>query len=296
MEGDAGCAGEARAFLWYNHRRLGAIEKKAEEPDHRFFAMSCAGMSMAHVSVGEMTGIDIRPFSGRRHVAVRYSGMNWEPTLGEPMSNREYATHFGINGRSVESGAFLADLTDEELLSYCSILNGSRWVEERDFKRAYEAFEAAGSHHPRNTLAHFNKGIVLLMQENYKGAFDAFSAVLKLDPADDASYRGRAVALLRLGGFRAALDNAEQAVALRPSAAAKLTLALVYANLREYDKAVAYLADVAGEEPDNRFARALLDRIEEAARDEDRQATGQLEPKEAVATMTIPLPPPGSGK
>ena len=116
---------------------------------------------------------------------------------------------------------------------------GNSLAEKGDLEEAVDAFSAAISFYPNDTIALFYRGgCYIRLDEDHK-AIDDFSSVIDLNPANQLAYLNRAIAYVDLEEYSLAWDDVWKAIELGPDYSVSYHLrGNIYLLHGEWDEAV----------------------------------------------------------
>ena len=103
---------------------------------------------------------------------------------------------------------------------------GMAYFEQRDYKKAIEAFDEAIKLDPRDAVAYYNRGVAYNRigqvdeggAARYQHAIQDFDEAIRLNPQADA-YFNRGVVYRNLGQFERAIEDFGEAIRLNPQQA-----------------------------------------------------------------------------
>ena len=123
-----------------------------------------------------------------------------------------------------QSGVYKDEVT---LFTHGASVNSQSWAVNRyaglaflelgQFEEAEKHFRRALKINPSYTLALFNLGETLRMQQRYKESLEFYRAALNLDLGSASVHAGMGVSLLRLKRYEEAVSSMERALAIKPN-------------------------------------------------------------------------------
>ena len=168
------------------------------------------------------------------------------------------AVHLALGNRNehVARTAYLVDPWD----AASAECHGGDGLGSADLEEAVDAFSAAISFYPNDTIALFYRGgCYIRLDEDHK-AIDDFSSVIDLDPANQLAYLNRAIVYVELEEYSLAWDDVWKAIELGPDYSVSYHLrGNIYLLHGEWDEAVWDYEVVLSLDPE--FVEARLNRM-----------------------------------
>ncbi len=113
------------------------------------------------------------------------------------------------------------------------IAQGTHWLEQGQFDRARQAFEAAAQAEPRSVAAHMKLAGVNLAQNHSDAAIAHYQRVIGLDPKQAKAFIGLGIAYLHKGNKSLTRAAFAEAIRLEPEREAQLAPIIAELNAPE---------------------------------------------------------------
>lgn len=194
----------------HNMRRKAHIKSHSTEDFH---ISDCDTTSFIYLAVFETLSKDASLIEVPEHNFVRiYANnkyINWETMDGCAMEDEHYVAEYKIPKDSIENGAYLARMSNENVLGYGHFLIGQIWEKRKNYRNALKEYSKAIELYEKSAAAHNNAAwaLVTAPEKQLRNGNKAVALALK------------AVDLSRLTNF---LD----------------TLGCAYAENHQFDKAI----------------------------------------------------------
>jgi tetratricopeptide (TPR) repeat protein len=139
------------------------------------------------------------------------------------------------------------------------LIRAVAWAHQREYDKARDALEAILKSSPMQQDARFQLGEVYRMQGNYKAAEETFRQFRKISPGDPRAWSGIAETMLDAKRYKDAEAFLKDELAADPKKeAARLLLARVYSQDKNYDAALTELNTLAKAHPENSDLEASI--------------------------------------
>ncbi|MFC1742007.1 tetratricopeptide repeat protein [Nanoarchaeota archaeon] len=177
--------------------------------------MDCDTAAILYLAVAEMTGLPLQGVLAPRHMFVRWNRndghLNWETTMGGPISDKEYMKRYEISRQAISAGAYLTGLGKKELLAVCLVPIGNKLARMGAVSKAQSAYKAAIQQFPQFAMAYYCVGQHHFQKEQYSETIRHMDVAIRLEPnyAGAHFFKGRALA--ELGDLEGAVQHFELA-------------------------------------------------------------------------------------
>lgn len=155
--------------------------------------IDCDNFCVLYIAIAEYLKIPLVPTLAPNHSFVRLvlddgSYLNWEPLEGKSLPNAWYIQKFTIAKEAIQNGVYLKSLSRKEFFAvqYNSI--GSYLFKGKKFSDAIAHFSMAISLHPHYSSAYHNRGCAYYAIKRIELAFHDLLKASSLDPANAATH------------------------------------------------------------------------------------------------------------
>jgi tetratricopeptide (TPR) repeat protein len=168
------------------------------------------------------------------------TALKMQPSSEEAITNLAYL--YNEEGSTQKAAELLAQTAQQANSAKVYAMMGYTYEQQKDFKKAIEAYRKSGELDPENLDAQRGLAQNLLNAGDTEGALKQYQAVIKEDPQDAQALLRIAEIQRRNGKFDEALATLKQAEGLvQDSIELNYGYALIYANQGKYDEAIAQL-------------------------------------------------------
>ncbi len=192
---------------------------------------TCVGLAIAYLALVRRVGLDAHAVATPVHVFVRVHVGNAVHNVeltedGLEIDDESYRRRYRIDEASIASGAFMQELSDDELIAHLLSNQAVALSKQGRVKDALKRYDRALKLNPKLVAAWYNQGIDLMAAGRPQKALESFDRALELYPSDAQAHNNRGLAKMKLGDVEGAREDWLKALALEPG------MAEAEANLR----------------------------------------------------------------
>ena len=183
---------------------------------------TCVGLAIVYLSLARTLGLEARAVATPVHVFVRVTlngqSRNLELTEGGlEIDNDTYKHRYHIDDASVAAGAFMGELSNDELIAHLLSNQAVALSKHGNLKAALKRYDRALRLHSKLVAAWYNRGIDLMDSGKLRKALDSFNHAIELYPSDSKAHNNRGLAKFKLGRVAAARGDFLKALELDPA-------------------------------------------------------------------------------
>jgi tetratricopeptide (TPR) repeat protein len=182
----------------------------------------CVGLATVYLILAGELDLPIHAVATPKHVFLRWDDGKFRRNIelfqeGQEVPDSDYIREQKIPQSSIDSGVFLANLTDREFLGFIYQNLGVLESQRGDFEESREDYSQAIHFNSKLAAAYYNRGNDQLKQKSYKKAIRDYTKSLKLYPTDAWALWNRGLAWKGLGEMENAEADQERARVLDPT-------------------------------------------------------------------------------
>jgi tetratricopeptide (TPR) repeat protein len=201
-----------------NARRREHARAHAAEP---FYILDCDISSFVYVGIAQAIGFELHLVDLPDHMFVRWefadgTHLNWDTNDAEEVSDRTFASDYGLGKRIRKKRVYLASMTTREAEGYAYFLRATRLEERDEDARAIADLEKARELYPQSTQAGSELAWLYATAEGVderhrKQAVELAQSAVDLEPQCGDFWDSLAAAHAANGAYKQAVKDARKA-------------------------------------------------------------------------------------
>jgi len=182
---------------------------------------TCVGLAIIYVALAQRLGLDAKAVATPVHifVRVRVEGRPRNVELlegGEGLTDDTYRRRYSIDDASISAGAFMAELSNAELIAHLQSNQAVALSKQGKLDAAIALYDEALRLHPKLVAAWYNRGIDQMNSGLVRDALQSFNRAIELYPSDAQAHNNRGLAKVKLGDTDGARVDFTRALELQP--------------------------------------------------------------------------------